>query len=160
MAESKEGHQHIILLHGHNFSRGNDNSQELTIKILNSLIEGSWVYIYTTCVVEFNIENGEVKIGSKNDQNYYIDIVYNWNDQNSTWTLILGHRVKDIEKDLADKLNSETNESWTFIEGKDDRSIILNKDVIKESEDDTWDTSARKAAKLVKRELEIICRII
>ena len=159
--ESKEGHQHIILLHGHNFSRGNDNSQELTIKILNSLIEGSWVYIYTTCVVEFNIENGEVKIGSENDQNYYIDIVYNWNDQNSTWTLKLGHRVKDIEKDLADKLNSETNESWTFIEGKDDsRSIILNKDVIKESEDDTWDTSARKAAKLVKRELEIICRII
>lgn len=72
----------------------------------------------------------------------------------------MGHRVKDIEKDLADKLNSETNESWTFIEGKDDRSIILNKDVIKESEDDTWDTSARKAAKLVKRELEIICRII
>ena len=95
------------------------------------------------------------------DAYYYIDIVYNWNDQNSTWTLKLGHRVKDIEKDLADKLNSETNESWTFIEGKDDsRSIILNKDVIKESEDETWDTSARKGAKLVKRELEIICRII
>lgn len=159
--DAKEGHQRIILLHGHNFSSGNENSQELTIKILNSLIDGSWVYIYTTCVVEFNIENGEVKIGSKNDKNYYIDIVYNWNNQNSTWSLKLGHREKNIEKDLADRLNHETNENWTFHKGDaDSRSVIWNENVIKENENDTWETSAEKAKELVSKELEIIGHFI
>lgn len=98
--EDDSSQTRIVLLSGH--QAGEYNSREIQIQIFHKCINQSWVYKYDTCVLEYDIVNGEIIIGKKNDENYYLNIKYVWNKTGGEWFLFIGHRKRKFGADNID----------------------------------------------------------
>lgn len=82
------------------------NSREIQIQLFHIQLPLSWVYMYHTCVQEFEYIDNQIHFYQRNDnQKFFIDIQYIWKKDGGEWYIYLGHRTpKESDREKLKKV--------------------------------------------------------
>jgi len=96
-----------IILKSHQAST--DKSCELPVYILHKHIEGSWIWSYNYCVINFDVQDHKIIKNIERNKGYFIDFWYDWHEQGGSWFCRIGHKEHALSQDFAKFILSSDN---------------------------------------------------
>ena len=150
---------HVRLLRKHQASES--LTRELAVHLLHKIWEGTWVWNYKYCVLDFDIKEGSVVPTGEGEGPWYVDMIYDWErDRNcgGRWSVAIGKRGDGVNPDLQLKEDLERAlPSYVLqVVGSDDDYYFKARNVYEDRRDDTDLTSAQAVKAIVERMLEVV----